>query len=111
MSRTGKSSIVRELAARGFKAVDTDDGWCEPLWTAINCGEQTPSRHCWPAKTPTSCSPRAATRTRRSSMRSSTTVHKTRGAETAEVARAFHAQKVCEAEHGGAHEVFDREVN
>jgi phage-related protein len=36
---------------------------------------------------------------------------KTRGAETAEVARALHAQKVCEAEHGWAHEVFDREVN
>ncbi len=35
----------------------------------------------------------------------------TRGAETAEVARALHAQKICEAEHGGAHEVFDREVN
>ena len=31
MSGTGKSSIVRELAARGFKAVDTDDGWSEPL--------------------------------------------------------------------------------
>ncbi len=31
MSGTGKSSIVRELVARGYKAVDTDDGWCEPL--------------------------------------------------------------------------------
>ena len=31
MSGTGKSSIVRELAARGYKAVDTDDGWSEPL--------------------------------------------------------------------------------
>jgi dephospho-CoA kinase len=30
MSGTGKSSVVRELTARGFKAVDTDDGWCEP---------------------------------------------------------------------------------
>jgi hypothetical protein len=39
-----------------------------------------------------------------------TVFHKTRGAETAEVARALHAQKVCEAEHGRAHEVFDREV-
>ncbi len=36
---------------------------------------------------------------------------KTRSAETAEVARALHAQKVCEAEHGTAHQVFDREVN
>jgi dephospho-CoA kinase len=31
MSATGKSSVVRELAARGFKAIDTDDGWSEPL--------------------------------------------------------------------------------
>jgi hypothetical protein len=40
-----------------------------------------------------------------------TVFHKTRVAETAEVARALHAQKVCEAEHGQAHEVFDREVD
>jgi shikimate kinase len=31
LSGTGKSSVVRELVARGYKAVDTDDGWCEPL--------------------------------------------------------------------------------
>ena len=31
MSGTGKSSVARELAARGFKAVDTDDGWWGPL--------------------------------------------------------------------------------
>jgi shikimate kinase len=31
MSGTGKSSVIRELAARGYKAVDTDDGWCELL--------------------------------------------------------------------------------
>ncbi|MCE0487536.1 AAA family ATPase [Ornithinimicrobium sediminis] len=30
MSATGKSTVVRELTARGHKAVDTDDGWCEP---------------------------------------------------------------------------------
>jgi broad-specificity NMP kinase len=29
MSGTGKSSVIRELVARGYKAVDTDDGWCE----------------------------------------------------------------------------------
>jgi dephospho-CoA kinase len=29
MSGTGKSSVVRELVARGCKAVDTDDGWSE----------------------------------------------------------------------------------
>jgi dephospho-CoA kinase len=31
MSGTGKSSIVRALADRGYKAVDTDDGWCQTL--------------------------------------------------------------------------------
>jgi dephospho-CoA kinase len=30
MSGTGKSSVIRELIARGYKAVDTDDGWVEP---------------------------------------------------------------------------------
>jgi shikimate kinase len=30
MSGTGKSSVIRELRALGHKAVDTDDGWCEP---------------------------------------------------------------------------------
>lgn len=30
MSGTGKSSVVRELVARGYRAVDTDDGWTEP---------------------------------------------------------------------------------
>jgi hypothetical protein len=39
-----------------------------------------------------------------------TVFRKARGAETADVARV-HAQKVCEAEHGQGHEVFDREVN
>lgn len=29
MSGTGKSSVVCELVARGYKAVDTDDGWTE----------------------------------------------------------------------------------
>ncbi len=31
MSGTGKSSVVRALAARGYKAIDTDDGWSQPL--------------------------------------------------------------------------------
>jgi len=31
MSGTGKSSIIQALTARGYQAVDTDDGWCEPL--------------------------------------------------------------------------------
>jgi shikimate kinase len=30
MSGTGKSSLIAALAALGYKAVDTDDGWCEP---------------------------------------------------------------------------------
>jgi dephospho-CoA kinase len=30
MSGTGKSSVVGELVARGYKAVDTDDGFSEP---------------------------------------------------------------------------------
>jgi len=40
-----------------------------------------------------------------------TVFHKTRSAETAEVARALHAQMICETRHSRAHEVFDREVN
>jgi dephospho-CoA kinase len=31
MSGTGQSSVIHALSVRGFKAVDTDDGWCEPL--------------------------------------------------------------------------------
>jgi dephospho-CoA kinase len=31
MSGTGKTSVVRELGNRGYKAIDTDDGWVEPL--------------------------------------------------------------------------------
>jgi dephospho-CoA kinase len=31
MSGTGKSAVIEGLATRGYKAVDTDDGWCEPL--------------------------------------------------------------------------------
>jgi hypothetical protein len=37
-----------------------------------------------------------------------TVFRKTRGAEVAEVERAFLAQKECEARHGVAHEVFER---
>ena len=31
MSGTGKSSVVRALATRGYKAIDTDEGWSEPM--------------------------------------------------------------------------------
>lgn len=31
MSGTGKSSVIHALAACGYRAVDTDDGWCESL--------------------------------------------------------------------------------
>jgi hypothetical protein len=40
-----------------------------------------------------------------------TMFRKTRRAETAEVARALQAQKTCEAEHGPAHDTFDREAS
>jgi dephospho-CoA kinase len=30
MSGTGKSSLVAELAALDYKAVDTEAGWCKP---------------------------------------------------------------------------------
>ena len=30
MSGTGKSSVIAELGALGYKAVDTDAGWCQP---------------------------------------------------------------------------------
>jgi hypothetical protein len=40
-----------------------------------------------------------------------TVFRKTRGVETAEVARALQAQKTCETRHGQAHESYDREVN
>ncbi len=38
-----------------------------------------------------------------------TVFRKTRSAETAEVARALQVQKICETEHGPAHDTFDRE--
>jgi dephospho-CoA kinase len=31
MSGTGKSAVVHALVARGYKAIDTDDGWCQLL--------------------------------------------------------------------------------
>jgi broad-specificity NMP kinase len=31
MSGTGKPSVIRALAALGYKAIDTGDGWCEQL--------------------------------------------------------------------------------
>src|SRR5687768_9254450 len=39
MSGTGKSTVVRALAARGYKAVDTDsDEWCE--WVDVAVGSE-----------------------------------------------------------------------
>jgi hypothetical protein len=40
-----------------------------------------------------------------------TVFRKTRSAEMAEVARALQAQKTREAEHGPAHDTFDREAS
>jgi len=31
MSGTGKSSVIHALTDLGYKAIDTDDGWCEQL--------------------------------------------------------------------------------
>ena len=45
MSGTGKSSVIRALRARGFRAVDTDDGRYEP-WPASNVNHEIPTRHC-----------------------------------------------------------------
>ena len=39
-----------------------------------------------------------------------TVFRKTRGAETAEVARALRAQGMCESGHSKAHEIFNREA-
>ena len=40
-----------------------------------------------------------------------TVFRKTRSAEATEVARALQAQKICEAEHGPAHDTFEREAS
>lgn len=51
MSGTGKSSVIRELAARGYTALDTDDGWCESLpdgrqrWREDAIGELLATKH------------------------------------------------------------------
>jgi len=45
MSGTGKSSVIRELVARGYKAVDTDDGGPNLNRTAVSCGARKLSRH------------------------------------------------------------------
>ena len=43
MSGTGKSTLIRELALRGYKAVDTDsDEWCE--WVDADDGPDWISR-------------------------------------------------------------------
>ena len=73
MSGAGKSSVVRELVARGYKAVDTDDGWCEPLPDGRQQWREAPSRSCCRPRTSTSCSWPAARRTRWGSIPSSTT--------------------------------------
>lgn len=40
-----------------------------------------------------------------------TVFHKTRRSESAEVQRAFMAQKECEANHGNADDVYDRRIS
>ncbi len=39
-----------------------------------------------------------------------TVFRKTRSAETAEVRRAVAVQRICEAAHGIAHDIYDRET-
>lgn len=50
MSGTGKSTLVRELTARGYQAIDTDyDGWSH--WVDVRTGRPTsppaPGEHGW----------------------------------------------------------------
>ncbi len=85
MSGTGKSTLVRALAARGYTAVDTDsDEWCE--WVDVGVGAERAGMaagpnwvwradrigHLWRPKTPPCCSSAGASRTRASSTSSST---------------------------------------
>jgi len=56
MSGTGKSSVIQALSARGFKAVDTDDGWCEPFRAVGSAGGRTRSASCRTPRTPLCCS-------------------------------------------------------
>ena len=67
MSGTGKSTVVAELAARGYKAVDADDPALSELVSVpvdeptgldpgkTGSGEKTASRSCYPVTTRTCC--------------------------------------------------------
>lgn len=49
MSGTGKSTVIHALAARGYKAIDTDDGWCH--WvdkrTGLPASPPAPGEYGW----------------------------------------------------------------
>jgi len=48
MSGTGKSSVLGELRARVFKAVDTDDGgWTEQVEVPANAGHAPATEWLW----------------------------------------------------------------
>lgn len=50
MSGTGKSTLIRELAARGYKAIDTDyDGWSHwiNVRTGLPASPPAPGEHGW----------------------------------------------------------------
>lgn len=48
MSGTGKSTLIGELAARGYKAIDTDaDEWCEWVHTTSDEGDGPVSEPDW----------------------------------------------------------------
>jgi hypothetical protein len=67
MSGTGKSTVINELSARGYKAVDTDYHGLSELVTApqdqvtglgpgrTGSGERTASKSCCPPTTPRCC--------------------------------------------------------
>jgi len=64
MSGTGKSSVVRELVTRGYRAVDTDDGWSEPQADGRQMWQEDAIKALLAAEDGRFCSSRAARRTR-----------------------------------------------
>jgi hypothetical protein len=73
MSGTGKSTVIDELVARGFRAIDADEGWSqsgpEGDWVWIEDRIQRPCL----TNLPMTCSSAAAHPTREDSIRRSAT--------------------------------------
>ena len=74
MSGTGKSAVVRALAARGYKAIDTDDGWCQVLADGRQIWREDAIEALLATEDADVLFSLAARRTRCGSMRSSTTL-------------------------------------